>query len=138
MVAWLLALHVLVAAFWVGAFLALMGFVVPAARRSGVDMPVFMRALMVNARFQPAIALAGVLTILSGVAALWILSGGFNRGFMESTTGRFISWGALAGILAIVTGILTGRLQQRGAPFAFATGALLIIALICMVLGGHA
>ena len=138
MVAWLIALHVLAAAFWVGAFLTFIGFVVPAARSSGIDVPAFIRALMFGARLQGALALAGVTTILSGIVALWILSGGFNRGFMDSATGRLISFGATAGILAIVTGIITGRLQQKGAPFAYATGALLVIALICMTLGAHA
>lgn len=138
MVAWLIAVHVLAAAFWVGAFLTFIGFVVPAARNSGIDVPAFIRVLMFGARLQGALALAGITTILSGIVALWILSGGFNRGFMDSTTGRLISFGATAGILAIVTGIITGRLQQKGAPFAYATGALLVIALICMTLGAHA
>jgi hypothetical protein len=137
MTAWLLVLHVLVAAFWVGAYLAFIGFVIPAARRSGIDVPVFIRTLMIGTRFQAALGLAGGLTILSGIAALWFLSGGFNRAFMDSATGRWISWGATAGILAIVTGIITGRLQQRGALFAYTTGALLVIALLCMALAAH-
>ncbi|MGB6986278.1 MAG: hypothetical protein WBD74_09940 [Candidatus Aquilonibacter sp.] len=138
MTAWLIALHVLAAAFWVGASLTLIGFVVPAARRSGIDAPAFMRTLMFGVRFQVALALAGATTILSGIAVLWLVSAGFNRGFMASTNGILISCGAACGILAVVTGVVTGRLQQRGAAFAFATSALLVIALICMTLGAHA
>ncbi|HTV91860.1 MAG TPA: hypothetical protein VMG98_04000 [Verrucomicrobiae bacterium] len=138
MIGWLIALHVLAAAFWVGATLTLIGFVAPAAVRSGIDVPAFMRTLMFGARFQIALAFAGATTILSGIVALWIVSGGFNHGFMASANGILISCGAAAGILAVITGVVTGRLQQKGAPFAFATGALLVVALICMTLGAHA
>jgi hypothetical protein len=138
MVAWLIALHVLAAAFWLGASLSLVGFVVPAVRNSGIDAPVFMRTLMLSSGFQRALGLAGATTILSGFLVLWIVSAGFNRGFMQSTNGVLIACGAAAGILAVVTGIITGRLQQRGAPFALATNALLVIALVCMTLGAHA
>jgi hypothetical protein len=137
MVAWLIALHVLAAAFWLGASLTLIGFVVPAVRRSGVDAPLFMQTLMLGG-FQRALGLAGATTILSGFAVLWLVSAGFNRGFMQSTNGVLIACGAAAGILAVVTGIITGRLQQKGAPFALATNALLVIALVCMTLGAHA
>ncbi|MGA8839445.1 MAG: hypothetical protein WB491_03030 [Candidatus Aquilonibacter sp.] len=81
---------------------------------------------------------AGATTILSGIAALWIVSGGFNPAFMRSTTGILISCGAACGVLAVATGITTGRLQEKGAPFAVATGTLLVIALVCMTLGAHA
>lgn len=138
MAAWLIALHVLAAAFWLGASLTLIGFVVPAVRSAGIDAPAFMRTLMFGTRFQGALALAGATTILSGIAVLWLVSGGFNRGFMESTNGVLIACGATCGILAVVTGIITGRLQQKGAPFALATNALLVIALVCMTLGAHA
>jgi hypothetical protein len=138
MIAWLIVLHVLAAAFWVGASLTLLGFVVPAVRRSGVDMPLFMRTLMFGARFQVALAVAGMTTILSGIVALWIVSGDFNHGFMASTNGILISCGAACGILAVIFGIVTGRLQEKGAPFAYATGALLVVALVCMTLGAHA
>ena len=57
---------------------------------------------------------------------------------MRSTTGILISCGAACGILPVVTGIITGRLQEKGAPFAVATGTLLVIALVCMTLGAHA
>lgn len=137
MIAWLIVLHVLAAAFWIGSSLALTLFVVPAVQRSGIDAAMFMRTLMFGTRFQVALAVAGFTTILSGIAALWIVSGGFNHGFMGSTTGMLISCGASAGILAVITGIITGRLQAKGAPFAYATGALLVVALVCMTLGAH-
>lgn len=135
-VAWLIALHVLAAAFWVGASLTLK-FVVDAVRTTGVD-PAFMHGLMFRSRLATALGIAGFITIFSGLGALWIVSGGFNPAFMRSTTGILISCGAACGILAVGTGITTGRLQERGAPFAAATGALLVIALVCMTLGAHA
>ncbi len=136
MTAWLIALHVLAAAFWVGASLTLK-FVVDAVRRGGVDAASFMPALMFRSRLALALGVAGATTILSGVAALWIVSGGFNPAFMRSTTGILISCGAACGILAVATGIITGRLQEKGAPFAVATGTLLVVALVCMTLGAH-
>jgi hypothetical protein len=139
MVAWLIVLHVLAAAFWVGASLSLVAFVIPAVQRAGVDAPAFMDRLMRGARLQMALAIAGMTTILSGLAALWIVSGGFNRGFMASTNGITLSCGAGLGILAVILGIATGRVQQSlRAPFAVATNALLVVALVCMVLSAHA
>jgi hypothetical protein len=133
----LITLHVLAAAFWVGSTLALVGFIGPAAARSGIDTPSFMRSLMSGTRFELALALSGATTILSGIAALWIVSGGFNAGFMRSETGVLISCGAACGFLAIASGIITGRMQQRGAPFARATALLLVTALVFMTLGAH-
>ncbi len=133
----LLALHVLAAAFWIGSTLMLTLFIVPATLRAGIDVPAFMQALFFGARLQLGFALAGAITIVTGIAALWIVSGGFGPRFMQSETGILICVGAASGILAIVTGIVTGRLQEKGAPFAYATGALLIVALVCMVYGSH-
>jgi len=136
MTAWLIALHVLAAAFWVGASLTLK-FVVDAVRRGGADAAAFMPTLMFRSGLARALGVAGATTILSGLAALWILSDGFNPAFMRSPTGMLISCGAACGILAVVTGIVTGRLQEKGAPFAIATGTLLVVALVCMTLGAH-
>ncbi|HEY5341474.1 MAG TPA: hypothetical protein VIK27_10645 [Candidatus Aquilonibacter sp.] len=133
----LLALHVLAAAFWIGSTLMLTLFVVPAALRAGIDVPSFMQALFFGARLQLGFALVGATTVVTGMAALWIVSGGFGPTFMQSETGTLISLGAASGILAIVTGIVTRRLQEKGAPFAYATGALLVVALLSMVYGSH-
>lgn len=134
----LLALHVLAAAFWVGSTLMLTLFVVPAAQRANIDVPAFMQSLFFGARLQAGFAATGATTIVTGIAALWIVSGGFGPTFMRSETGFLIALGAASGVLAIVTGIVTGRLQEKGAPFAYATGALLIVALVCMVYSSHA
>ncbi|HEX8807196.1 MAG TPA: hypothetical protein VF741_09605 [Candidatus Aquilonibacter sp.] len=133
----LIALHVLVAAFWVGASLTLK-FVVDAVRSSGVDAGHFMQNLMLRSRLAIALGVAGATTILSGLALLWIVSGGFNPAFMRSTTGVLISCGAACGILAVGTGITAGRLRERGASFGFATATLLVVAVVCMTLGAHA
>ncbi len=136
-VAALIAVHVFAAAFWVGSTLMLILFVGPATVRSGIDVPAFMQALFFGARLQLGFAVAGATTILTGLAALWIVSGGFAPGFMRSETGILIACGAVSGVLAIATGIVTGRLQEKGTPFAFATGALLIAALLLMTYGSH-
>jgi putative copper export protein len=136
MVGILIAVHVLAAAFWVGATLTLI-FVVAAVRRTEFAAA-FMQNLMVGSRLALALGISGAVTILSGLWALWIVSGGFNPAFMRSTTGILIGCGAACGILAIGTGIAAGRSQQRAAPFAAATSALLVAALLCMVIGAHA
>jgi hypothetical protein len=133
----LIAVHVLAAAFWLGATLFLIFFVVPTVIKAGPEGGAFMGKLVTTSGFQRAFAIAGGTTILSGLLALWIVSGGFQPAFMKSTTGMFISGGALSGILAVITGSTAGRLQQRGAPYAMATAGLLTLALVLMVLGAH-
>jgi putative copper export protein len=137
LIAALIAIHVLAAAFWVGSTLSLMLFVAPAAARSNIDVPSFMTTLMQGAKMQIAFAVAGATTILTGVVALGIVSGGFSPSFMSSETGVLISCGAACGILAIASGIAAGRFRERGGVFGAATGVLLVAALLCMSLGAH-
>jgi uncharacterized membrane protein len=137
MTAALISLHVLAAAFWVGATIFLVGFVGPAVARAGADGGAFMQSLVSHSRFPVALGIAGGTTVLSGVLIFWILSGGFAPAYMHSSTGMLISYGAACGTLAIVTGVITGRLQQRGRPFAIVTGVLLVSSLVLMTLGAH-
>ena len=133
----LIALHVLAAAYWVGATAFLILFVVPTVVKAGPEGGAFMGRLVTTSKFQMAFGIAGGTTILSGLLAMYIISGHFQPAFMESTQGRLIGFGALSGVHAVITGAVAGRLQQRGRPLALVTLALLVLALVLMVLGAH-
>lgn len=133
----LIALHVLAAAFWLGSTLFLILFVGRAIASNPAEGGPFMQRLVLVSRFPTALAIAGATTIISGFWMFWIVSGGFSRGFMSSPTGIIISIGAACGIAATITGAITGRLRERGAPFALATATLLVSALVLMTVGSH-
>ena len=134
---WLIALHVVAACFWAGATLFLVLFVGPTVVRAGADGGAFMQRLAVTSRFPVALGIAGATTILSGFVLMGLVSSGFQPAFFQSGMGRLLGAGAACGILAVVTGIVTGRMRERGAPFAMATAFLLVMALVLMTLGAH-
>jgi uncharacterized membrane protein len=138
MIGWLIVIHVIAAAFWLGAALMMLFFVLPALRRAGVDTPKFMDAMSNGQHYRAWLQAAAGLTILTGLIAFYLVSGGFNAGFMMTTTGMLLSWGALAGIVAIVGVQLTFRsAPPRNILFLRITAALVTVALICMVLAVH-
>ncbi|MBV8637177.1 MAG: hypothetical protein JO322_03770 [Candidatus Eremiobacteraeota bacterium] len=132
----LLAIHVLAAAFWLGSTLLLVGVVTPALAAAGPDVAQHFAPQLFQ-RVPRALGVAGATTILSGLWLYWIVSGGFNSGFARSTGGGLIGIGALCGIAAVFTGIITGRLQERGRAFAVASAALLVCALTLMIVGSR-
>jgi uncharacterized membrane protein len=132
----LLAIHVLAAAFWFGSTILLVAIVTPALAAAGPDAAQSVAPQLFR-RIPPALGAAGATTILSGIWLYAIVSGGFNSGFEHSTGGQLIGLGALCGLAAIVTGIITGRLQQRGRPYAIASALLLLCAFTLMVVGSR-
>ena len=134
----LIALHVLAAALWAGSALFMTLFILPTVARSGAQGGAFMQLLLATNHFPVALGIAGATTILSGFGMFWIISGGFSPSFMRTPAGTMLSIGALCGILAAVMGAITGRMKERGAPFARAAAFLLLCALVLMTVGSHA
>ncbi len=132
----LLAIHVLAAAFWFGSTILLVAVVTPALAAAGPDAAQVV-APQLFARVPRALGVAGATTILSGLWLYWIVSGGFDSVFAHSTGGTLIGIGALCGIGAVITGIMTARMQQRGAAFAMSTVVLLVCALTLMIVGSR-
>ncbi len=132
----LLTIHVISAAFWFGSTILLVGVVTPALAASGPEAAQVVAPQLFR-RVPSALGIAGAVTILSGLWLYWIVSGGFNSGFAHSAGGMLIGIGAICGIAASVTGVITGRLQERGRPFAMASVVLLVCALTLMIVGSR-
>ncbi len=132
----LLAIHVLAAAFWFGSTILLVAVVTPALAAAGPDAAQVVAPQLFR-RVPSALGVAGATTILSGLWLYWIVSGGFNPAFTHSTGGTLIGIGAVCGIAAVITGVITGRLQRAGRPFALASVVLLVCALTLMIVGSR-
>jgi uncharacterized membrane protein len=128
----ILVLHVIAAATWFGATMLLVLVVAPALRAAGPDAAQVLAPQLFR-RVPPIMGVAGATTIISGIWMYALLGGGFAR----STGGMLVSAGAACGILAIVTGIITGRMQTRGELFAGLTLLLLFCALTLMIVGSR-
>ena len=117
--------HILGGIFWVGSFMFTSFFLQPTLASSpGVAGQVMAglqkRRLFI---FLPVVAL---LTILSGIRLLWIVSVGFSDAYLATPTGRTISAGAGAAILAFLLSLLLVRpgflkVGRLGATLATAT-----------------
>lgn len=97
-------IHILAGVFWAGAILFLALFVGPAVNAAGPAGSVFMQKLMTETRFSMAIALGGVLTVLTGLALFWLVSNAFSSNWILTGHGVAITLGGLAGIAAAVVG----------------------------------
>jgi uncharacterized membrane protein len=91
-------IHIFAGVFWVGAALIGTFFLVPAARSSGPEGLKFIQTLMVRMRFQTAIIVAAVLTILAGFFLYARDSGGFQQSWITSSVGLGFTIGALAAL----------------------------------------
>lgn len=111
-------LHIGCGVFWAGAAMMLVGFVEPTVRRMGPEGGRFMQHLMGASRFPKAMALAGAVTVLSGLALFWSSSGGVSAAWLQSGHGLAITFGSLAGIGAFLVGALVNG------PTAARLGAL--------------
>ncbi|HLA91527.1 MAG TPA: hypothetical protein VJL28_13955 [Gemmatimonadaceae bacterium] len=100
--------HILCAVYWAGTILFVAIFLEPAVRGAGPAGVPVMQGLHRLGHFNimPVIAL---LALLSGVALLWMDSGGFTSPWMGSPQGAALSLGGLAGVLAFLVGMFVMR-----------------------------
>ncbi|MGD8828852.1 MAG: hypothetical protein PVG21_09130 [Gammaproteobacteria bacterium] len=98
--------HILAGAFWAGAVIFLAAFVAPAVEAAGPAGGSFMQKLMNETRFSQAMALSGALTVLSGLALYWFVSGHLSAAWILSGHGLAITAGGIGGILAALAGAL--------------------------------
>lgn len=162
------ALHILVAALWVGAGLFLTLFLMPTLRQLGTGShPV--HAGLERRGMGGFMAAVAMLTVLSGVWLYWEMTSGFDRNVIASNRGMMFGLGGLAGLLAaIIGGAVIGRglrqvheldrglaeladgaerdahlqtlarLRRRTARASQCDSVLLVIALLLMTLGHYA
>lgn len=112
-------IHILSGAFWIGAALFNVIFLVPTIRALGPAGGPVMQHL-VQVRKMPLWLLgAGVLTFLSGLSLYYRASGGFSNGFMQSGPGMTFGLGAVFALCAILVGMLfTSPAAKRAGALA--------------------
>jgi uncharacterized membrane protein len=104
-------LHIVLGAFWVGAILLNALFLEPATRAAGpAAMPV-MQELM-KRRLLFWLPVTAIITLLSGLALLWIQSDGFGPEWMGSRFGMAYSTGGTLAIVAFIIGYFVMRPAQ--------------------------
>ncbi len=114
-------IHILSAIFWVGSTLFITLFLEPTVEALGPEGGKFMQKLT-GGRLSPAMGVAGLLTILTGLWMYASVSGGFDPAVMFSTR-LPLTLGALAGIISLVVGLLVqgrtaGELKALGKKIA--------------------
>jgi hypothetical protein len=158
------ALHILLAALWLGTAVLLTAFVMPALRQTGMQGAPLMARIAQRGLAHYITALA-VLSALTGLWLYWRVTNGLQAQVMLSTPVVVLGIGALAGLLAagMVVAILVrsmkamGRsmgaaktlpegeernshlqricaLQRRFARYSKLVVTLMLIALLCMTL----
>lgn len=101
-------IHILTGVYWAGTIFFFTTFLEPSLRSLGPDggkvmIRFFERGYL---KLLPIVAL---LNIASGLWLLWILSGGFDPGYMGSSIGMALSTGGALAIVALLVGLLFMR-----------------------------
>ena len=97
------ALHVLLAAVWIGSTVFITFLLMPAAEKAGAAGGDVMTR-MVKGSLTKYFAILGGLTTLTGLYLFWRLTGGFDPVQSASMTGRVFGAGGVCGIIAVIIG----------------------------------
>jgi hypothetical protein len=110
-------IHIVSGVYWAGTVFFFSTFLEPSLRSLGPDGGKVMTRMVERGylKVMPAVSIA---TLLSGVWLLWILSDGFNPGYMSSPIGISFSTGGVLAILAWIVGMAYLR------PAAMRLGAI--------------
>ncbi len=106
-------LHVFAGVFWAGSVFTVTGFVMPLTATMGADGQKFMRRLTLERGLTRGMIGAGAVTVLAGLALMWLDSAGFQGAWLGSGMGIMLSIGGLAALGALTTGIMTARIVAR-------------------------
>jgi uncharacterized membrane protein len=104
------AAHVLLAALWLGAAFMLSVFVMPAVRDIGPGGGQLMQTLQ-RRKLHAFMALAAVLTVLTGLWLYWRFTAGLTEEVILSPGGLAFGIGGVCGLLAMILG---GAILGRG------------------------
>lgn len=101
-------LHIVTGILWGGALVFMTFYLMPAVRDAGPAGGAVMAGLM-KRRLMTVLPLVALVTIASGLALVWLASGGNLAGYVQSPSGKlFTSSGGLA-ILAFAIGVTVSR-----------------------------
>ena len=112
-------LHILFAAIWFGAAVAMIFFVAPSIKEAKGGGGAVMAGVLRRKYPEIIQGIAG-LTVLSGLYLYWRFTGGFDPVISASMAGRVFGTGGVAGILAIVIGasVVARSMKKAGAIMA--------------------
>jgi uncharacterized membrane protein len=107
-------IHILAGIFWVGAIFLLAGFLLPTARATGREGGRFMQHLMLQRRLPVYLAIAMLLTVLSGFTMYGRLVAATNGAWAGTPPAMAYGVGGLAAILgALVGAFVSGSAARR-------------------------
>lgn len=96
-------IHIVLGVLWVGGVFALSVIIIPGMQKLGLPLDGLTKTL--NARKFSQIMMAfGGLTVLAGLAMMYLLSRGNGHSFFSSNFGHTLSLGGLCAIIALVVG----------------------------------
>jgi uncharacterized membrane protein len=107
-------IHILAGAFWFGAAVLMAAFIVPTMRDTGREGGRFLQHLMQRRRLPVFFGIAMLLTILSGAIMYGRIGAATHGQWMRTNPGIAYGVGALAAILAAITGpMMSGGAGRR-------------------------
>jgi hypothetical protein len=119
--------HVINALLWFGGLTMLVMFIVPAINTSGPIGQQFMQQLMRHTKVAVYMPVVGLLTVLSGMGLYWRNTSISAGAFGSSIPGMTYGTGGLAGIIALIVGIVmigrpAGEMGRIGAAIGQSGG----------------
>jgi uncharacterized membrane protein len=96
-------IHIFSGVFWVGSTFLIVGYVAPTVAAAGDAGRAFMSQFVLKTGFSHSMAITGTLTTISGLLMYWEIFG-FRSDVFNSGYGAALSIGAIAGILALISG----------------------------------
>ena len=98
--------HIVLGAFWVGAVFTNVLFLQPTAAALGPDGGRFQFHLLRDRRFATVILVSAAITVLAGIALLWISTNGLDLGLALDASRLGFTVGGVVGILTFALGSL--------------------------------
>jgi uncharacterized membrane protein len=106
--------HILAGIFWVGAAFLIAGFLIPTLRATGRDGGRFMQHLMQQKKLPIFLAVAMLLTVLSGFTLYGRLVSATHGAWAGTPSGMVYGLGGLAAVVGALVGMLvSGRAARR-------------------------
>ncbi|MGH2626133.1 MAG: hypothetical protein ACRDHY_05730 [Anaerolineales bacterium] len=107
-------LHILGGVFWAGTAFLLVSVIEPAMRDLGAEAGKFMQRLADRGRMSVYTSAAAGINVLTGLVMYERVSGGYSEAWLMTGRGLALTFGAWAGLIAFVVGILvSGRAGRR-------------------------
>jgi uncharacterized membrane protein len=106
-------IHILAGIFWVGAIFLIAGFLLPTARATGREGGRFMQHLMLQRRLPVFLAIAMLLTVLSGFTLYGRIVAATHGAWAGTPPGIAYGVGGLAAILGALVGMLVSGPAAR-------------------------